>query len=198
MQNSLLSQLRCAEVAFKSHASVMAVCEYCQSTVMKDADAVKDIGKMSAVLEDYSPHPDRHRPAVLGGQHFTADRPHPAAATSAGLWNEWYLMFDDGRTGWLGDSVRAVHADHSRRKPSGALPAFRRLHAGPPIHLLGQLLYRRPMNAARRCIGGQGELPFRVGEGWQARMADFRSRRELSSRSIIPTATCPALMTARA
>jgi hypothetical protein len=23
---------------------------------------------------------------------------------SAGIWNEWYLLFDDGATGWLGDS----------------------------------------------------------------------------------------------
>jgi hypothetical protein len=26
-----------------------------------------------------------------------------------------------------------------------------------------------------QCVGGQGELPFRVGEGWQARLADMRS-----------------------
>ncbi|RLM48693.1 DUF4178 domain-containing protein, partial [Halobellus sp. Atlit-31R] len=25
-----------------------------------------------------------------------------------------------------------------------------------------------------KCTGGQGELPFRVGEGWEARVADFR------------------------
>ena len=40
-----------AEVKFRSHASVMAVCEYCNTRVLKDADAVKDLGKMSSVLE---------------------------------------------------------------------------------------------------------------------------------------------------
>ena len=44
-----------APVEFKSHASVMAVCEFCRTTVVKEAEAVRDLGKMSAVLEDYSP-----------------------------------------------------------------------------------------------------------------------------------------------
>ena len=44
-----------APVTFKSHASVQAVCEFCQTTVVKEAGAVKNMGKMSDVLEDYSP-----------------------------------------------------------------------------------------------------------------------------------------------
>jgi hypothetical protein len=43
-----------AEVRFRSSAAVMAVCEYCHSTLLREADQVRDIGKMSAV-EDYSP-----------------------------------------------------------------------------------------------------------------------------------------------
>ena len=59
-----------AEVSFRSHASVMAVCEYCNTRVLKDADAVKDMGKMSAVLEDYSPL-QLNTSGVLGGRQFT-------------------------------------------------------------------------------------------------------------------------------
>lgn len=44
-----------AEVAFRSATSAIAVCEYCHSTLLREADAVRDVGKMSAVLEDYSP-----------------------------------------------------------------------------------------------------------------------------------------------
>ena len=43
------------EVVFRSAASVMAVCSYCKSTLLKDAESVKNIGKMSDLLEDYSP-----------------------------------------------------------------------------------------------------------------------------------------------
>ncbi len=44
-----------APVPFRSAASVMAVCDYCKSTLIKDADSVRNIGRMSDVLEDYSP-----------------------------------------------------------------------------------------------------------------------------------------------
>ena len=44
-----------APVVFKSSASVMAVCEYCKTTLLKDAGSVRNLGKMSEVLEDYSP-----------------------------------------------------------------------------------------------------------------------------------------------
>ena len=44
-----------APVQFKSAASVMAVCEFCKTTLLKDATSVRDLGKMSEVLEDYSP-----------------------------------------------------------------------------------------------------------------------------------------------
>jgi len=59
-----------AEVSFRSAASVMAVCEYCHSTLLKDAESVKDIGKMSDVLEDYSPL-QINTSGEYQGKHFT-------------------------------------------------------------------------------------------------------------------------------
>ena len=44
-----------AEVVFRSPTSAMAVCEYCRSTLLRDGEAVRDAGKMSATFEDYSP-----------------------------------------------------------------------------------------------------------------------------------------------
>src|SRR5471032_1865187 len=91
-----------AEVKFRSHASVMAVCEYCSTSVLKDAGAVQDLGKMSSVLEDYSPI-QIGSSGVLGGRAFTVVG-RIQLRYSAGLWNEWYLLFDDGVASWLGDS----------------------------------------------------------------------------------------------
>ena len=79
-----------ADVEFKSPASVMAVCSYCQTAVLKDADSVKDIGKMASVLEDYSPlqigttgQYQQHTFTVLGRIQFKYED---------GLWNEWYAL----------------------------------------------------------------------------------------------------------
>jgi uncharacterized Zn finger protein (UPF0148 family) len=159
-----------AEVKFRSHASVMAVCEYCNTRVLKDADAVKDLGKMSSVLEDYSPL-QIGSSGVLGGRAFNVIG-RIQLRYSAGMWNEWYLMFDDGATSWLGDSS-GLYTVTSARETLPPLPAFDQLQAGEMVRVGAERLMVAEVRTAD-CIGGQGELPFKVGDGWQAKVADFR------------------------
>jgi len=159
-----------AEVTFRSHASVMAVCEYCNTSVLKDADAVKDMGKMSAVLEDYSPV-QINTSGVLGGRPFTVVG-RIQLQYSAGMWNEWYLLFDDGAGGWLGDSSGQFVVT-TARQAGGPLPRFPELSPGNFTTVEGRRYTVAEVRTAR-CIGGQGELPFRVGDGWRAQVADLR------------------------
>ncbi|HET7796238.1 MAG TPA: DUF4178 domain-containing protein [Nevskia sp.] len=149
----------------------MAVCEFCKTTVLKDADSVKDVGKMSDVLADYSPI-QIGTAGKFGGQNFTVIG-RIQLRYSAGLWNEWYLLFDDGKDAWLGDSSGLFVLTTERPGGTG-LPAFERLSVGRPCTIGGKPYIAAEIRTAD-CIGGQGELPFRVGEGWQARVADFRS-----------------------
>lgn len=159
-----------AEVTFRSHASVMAVCEYCNTSVLKDADSVKDMGKMSAVLEDYSPI-QINTSGVLGGRQFTVVG-RIQLQYSAGMWNEWYLLFDDGSGGWLGDSSGQFVVT-TVREASGPLPSFPSLSPGNSTTVDGRRYTVAEVRNAQ-CIGGQGELPFRVGDGWRAQVADLR------------------------
>lgn len=159
-----------APVEFKSHASVMAVCEFCRTAVVKDADAVRDLGKMAAVLEDYTP-------IQLGTSGMVGDRQFTVVGRiqlrwSAGIWNEWFLLFDDGGNGWLGDSAGRFVVTVERAL-SGTAPVFEAIQPGREIET-GAGVYIASEKRTARCIGGQGELPFRVGEGWEARVADFR------------------------
>ncbi|MEO7497576.1 MAG: DUF4178 domain-containing protein, partial [Massilia sp.] len=77
-----------APVQFKSHASVMAVCEFCQASVLKDAAAVKDLGKMSAVLEDFSPI-QINTAGVFAARPFTVVG-RIQLRYADGMWNEWF------------------------------------------------------------------------------------------------------------
>lgn len=163
-----------AEVTFRSHASVMAVCEYCNTSVLKDLDAVKDMGRMSAVLEDYS-RIQIGTSGVLGGRQFSVVG-RIQLQYNAGMWNEWYLLFDDATTGWLGDSS-GQYVVTVKRDTAGQLPSFGSLSAGDFVRIGAPPDTRRYTVAEVRtaqCIGGQGELPFKVGEGWQAKVADLR------------------------
>lgn len=159
-----------AEVKFRSAASVMAVCEYCNTRVLKEADAVRDLGKISSVLEDYSPI-QIGTSGVLGGRPFNVVG-RIQLRYDAGMWNEWYLMFDDATTGWLGDAS-GQYMITTLRQPESALPAFESLRAGQQYKINNEHYTAADVRTAD-CIGGQGELPFKAGDGWQARVADFR------------------------
>ena len=160
-----------APLTFKSHAAVMAVCEFCRATVLKDADSVKDIGKMSAVLEDYSPI-QIGTAGVAGTRGFTVIG-RIQLRYAQGMWNEWYLLYDDGSTGWLGDSS-GMFVLTAARSVKGALPAFDEIGIGKLYTVEGERLTASEKRSAR-CIGGQGELPFKAGDGYEARVVDLRA-----------------------
>jgi Domain of unknown function (DUF4178) len=170
-----MQQISCpgcgAPVQFKSAASVMVVCEFCKTTLLKDADSVRNLGKMSEVLEDYSP-------LQIGSSGQYGSRSFSLVGRlqlkySDGYWNEWYALFDDGSSGWLSDASGQYTL--SFLKPVDAtLPLFDKLVPGNILHLGGNAFATSDVRTAR-CTGGQGELPFKVGPGYEAKVADFRS-----------------------
>ncbi len=159
-----------APVVFKSAASIFAVCEYCQSTLVRHDQALEDIGKMAALAEDRSP-------LQLGsegswqGLHFALIG-RIQLKYSQGLWNEWHLLFDDQRTGWLSEASGeyVVSFLHQVREP---LPKFAELQVGQRFTLASRAWTVTDIEDAE-CVAGQGELPFKVGAGYQAPVVDLR------------------------
>ena len=160
-----------APVQFKSAASVMAVCEYCKTTLLKDAGSVRDLGKMSDVLEDYSPLQIGTSGQVATGSFSLVGRIQ--YQYTDGYWNEWYALFADGRTGWLSDASGQYALTFAEKLPAEP-PPFDRLAPGRPLTLMG-ISYTASDVRRARCTAGQGELPFQVGQGYEAQVADFRS-----------------------
>lgn len=160
-----------APVVFKSAASVFAVCEYCQSTLVRHDQALEDIGKMAALVEDRSP-------LQLGtegswqGLHFALIG-RIQLKYSQGLWNEWHLLFDDMRTGWLSEAggEYVLTFLHQVQEP---LPAFAELQAGQRLVMASRPWTVTDIEQAE-CVAGQGELPFKVGAGYAAPVVDLRS-----------------------
>ncbi len=159
-----------APVVFKSASSIFAVCEYCSSTLVRHDQALEDIGKMAALVEDRSP-------LQLGaegswqGLHFALIG-RIQLKYSQGTWNEWHILFDDMRTGWLSEAAGEYVLSflHQVREP---LPGFESLQVGQRF-----VLASRPWTVSNiedaECIAGQGELPFKVGAGYSAPVADLR------------------------
>ena len=187
-----MNQISCptcgAPVSFRSAASVMAVCDYCKSTLVKDADSVKSIGKMSEVLEDYSPI-QINTSGTVDGRSFTVAGRIQLRYTE-GFWNEWYVLDDHGEGAWLSDAsgqytfTRAVDASALHAGPLlGKSARFESLAPGAPLDLGkapdgGRLVFIASDIRTAQCTGGQGELPFTVGASYTARVADFRRGKE--------------------
>jgi hypothetical protein len=90
---------------------------------------------------------------------------------ASGAWNEWYCLFDDQRTGWLSDATGSYLMTFLRR--SGGLPPLDQLQVGRAAQLDGRRFEVANVERAH-VIAGQGELPFKVGAGWEAVFVDLR------------------------
>ncbi|HEX6733608.1 MAG TPA: DUF4178 domain-containing protein [Azonexus sp.] len=160
-----------APVVFRSASSVFAVCEYCSSTLVRHDQALEDIGKMAALVEDRSP-------LQLGteghykGVHFALIG-RIQLKYSQGYWNEWHLLFDDARTGWLSEAGGEYVLTFATPVME-PIPAYETLAIGQRFALSSQVWTVSNLEQAE-CVAGAGELPFKVGAGYPLLAADLRS-----------------------
>lgn len=159
-----------APVTFRATASVMAVCPFCKTTVLKDAASVRNLGKMSEVLADYTAL-QIGTAGSFGGRSFSVVG-RLQLRYDAGMWNEWCILYDDGSSSWLSEAS-GMYTITTERAIDAPVPVFGTLQPGQ-IHAFGTQDYLAADIRTAQCIGGEGELPFAVGQGWQARVADFR------------------------
>ena len=160
-----------APVVFKSVASIFAVCEYCQSTLVRHDQALEDIGKMAALVEDRSPLQIGAEGSYKGVHFALIGRIQ--IKYSQGIWNEWHLMFDDMRTGWLSEAAGKYVLTFSQHVDE-QLPTFDSLAVGQRFVVTGQPWTVSNIDQAE-CIAGQGELPFKVGGGYPIATVDMRN-----------------------
>jgi ribosomal protein S27E len=160
-----------APVVFKSSASFHGVCEFCRSTLVRHGGDLENLGRMADLLEDASPL----RLGTEGqyrGVHFAVVG-RIQLKYAAGIWNEWHLLFDDMRGGWLSDA-NGEYAVSFLTPPGATLPPFATLMPNDELQLAGRDFIVTDLEEAL-CISGEGELPFAFGAGYPAQLADLRS-----------------------
>ncbi len=166
-----------APVVFKSSASFHGVCEFCRSTLVRHGGDLENLGRMADLLEDASP-------IKLGtegrykGVHFAVVG-RIQLKYASGVWNEWHLLFDDMRGGWLSDAG-GEYAVSFLKAPGATLPPFASLMPNDELKLAGTDFIVTDLEEAM-CIAGEGELPFAFGAGYPAQLADLRSTGEAAA-----------------
>jgi len=160
-----------APVGFRSAASVYAVCEFCRSTLLRDGEDLKNLGRMADLMDD----PTLIQIGSEGsyrGLHFVVIG-RIQLRHESGLWNEWHILFDDARSAWLSEAG-GEYVVSSLVPVTETLPAFETLAPEMQISVAGRPFTVTDLESAR-CISGQGELPFRVEAGYDVNTADLRS-----------------------
>jgi hypothetical protein len=158
-----------AAVVFQSAASIMAVCEYCSSTLVRHDLDLENIGKMAQLQADGSPLQLRAEGRYEGESFTVVGRIQ--LRFEKGLWNEWHLLFDDQRSGWLGESA-GIYAVSFLIEVGEKIPKFEELQPGEPV-TLKKASYEVTNVEKAFCVGGEGELPFQIGPGYEAPVADL-------------------------
>jgi len=161
-----------APVQFRGTA-VSAVCDYCDSTVVRTGVDIELIGKVSALTDNGTPILLNSK-GKFDGLPFVVDG-RLQVQYERGIWNEWFLSFADGTVGWLADAQNqfAIVRPVDPNQIAGRVPPFAELSPGQNLHMFGRgvvVVDRR--GAAYK--GAEGMLPFRAEPGMTFYSADLR------------------------
>lgn len=161
-----------APVHVHSATAVTVVCSYCSSMLVRQDNSLHDTGRDSALLSDFSPLQIGTMGRFAAQGFVLIGRLQ--ARYEQGVWNEWYARFDDGSHGWLseaGDLYVFV-----REMPLNApAPKFYDIRAGETVFEWNhQFVASDVRDIVLENAAAQGELPFRLPEKLENRVADFR------------------------
>lgn len=180
----MISRANCpscgAEILFRTSIAAYATCESCSTLVRRTDFDVESLGKVGLLQPDGTllQRGTRGRYKGRGFEivgrlqyRFYSDISGKDRETYAGTWNEWYLLFDDGREGWLGEA-HGLYAVSFKAEGMGEPPKFSQLKVEEELPLGDRKFWVKDLQRAR-VVSGEGELPFRFEEAYEARVADL-------------------------
>ena len=163
-----------AAVSFQSSVSVSTVCVYCRSLIVRHDKDVELIGTMAELPPDSSPF-----------QIGTTGRFKQVGFTlmgrmkmgwDDGIWNEWFLVSDEGKKGWLAEAQGFLAISYEA--PDGFTPSTREFVTNPNLALnmavtVGGTPFQVMDVKEATCIASEGELPFAAPKGRKTRTIDL-------------------------
>lgn len=161
---------RCgAPIAFHVSSSLVTVCEHCSTAVARTDRALEDLGRTADLVHTGSPLA-LWQSGRLGGIGFQITGHVQIQHPAGGLWDEWYLCFDDGRWGWLAEAqgrflVTFQHGYDDVIDPQTLAP-------GRQIRLAGEVMVVTEVSEGMY-VAGRGEMPYRFQPGQRFFFADL-------------------------
>ncbi|MDK4680682.1 DUF4178 domain-containing protein [Kingella negevensis] len=162
-----------APVQVHSATAVTIICSYCSSLLTRQDNSLQDTGRDSALLQDFSPL-QIGTTGTYAAQSFNIIG-RLQAKYDSGIWNEWYIKFNDGTDGWLSESSDQYVIVKHTQSPNNP-PEFHTIRAGVTTLDFGKRFIASDVHEITLSQAtAQGELPFRLPENYQNRVSDWRS-----------------------
>ena len=135
------------------------MCGFCRSTLVRDGQALRRIGISAELFDDHSPL-QLGASGTRQGMAFTlVGRLQYGYAD--GTWNEWHVLFDNGRSAWLSEDNGAYVFAFDAALPADApqdAAALATLRAGQRILADGRA-WDVASTVQAKLLAAQGELP---------------------------------------
>ena len=160
-----------ASIAFMSSLSVYAVCKYCSSMVVRRDLDVESIGTMAALPQDMSPFQIGTQGKFNGVGFGIIGR--MKLSWEDGDWNEWCILSEDGRRGWLAEA-QGFYAVSFEIEENAEIKETNldSLPVGSFLKFPDSLLKIVDIKEAT-CVGCEGELPFVAPKGRKTKSLDL-------------------------
>jgi hypothetical protein len=159
-----------AEVLFKSKSSIFGVCSYCSSTLVRRDMNLETLGKMAELPPDVSTLQigtmgtyKNNRFEIIGRKKMSWDD---------GYWNEWFMMFDNGKEGWLAEAQGFLAV--SFKTESVLIPEKKQINIESKIQFNKMIFEAEDIKEAV-CSGSSGELPNQSLKGEKSLCVDLIS-----------------------
>lgn len=172
---------------FHSGISVYAVCNHCKSMILRRDVDVEAFGKMAALPPDMSPFQIGTR-GVLDGVGFSL-LGRVKIGWQDGTWNEWFMVTEDARKGWLAEAQGFFAACFERPLEHEGRPVINRDLAtwkpkpGERVNV-GERAWEVVDVKHTICLGSEGELPFLANRGRKALAIDLEGAGGFASLEI--------------
>ncbi len=159
-----------AEVQFKSSISVFSVCDYCKSMIVRHDMDLESLGKTAQLPDDVSPLKIGSRGKYNNASFEVIGR--LKVAWSEGYWNEWFILFDDGKHIWLAEAMGFFMLS-SEVQQADKIPHLSKIKIGSRYELIPSHMYSADDIKEAVCIGSEGELPFKGLSGRKSTSVDL-------------------------
>lgn len=177
-----------ATIEFKTTDSIVAVCSYCQTTVAKDSESINNFGIKSNILSDYS----KIKIGTIGtyqNESFSVIG-RVQIKYIYGFWNEWFILFSNGLSGWLSDANEELIITLEYKKENfdflkkilGSNQAyseidfninFSKMDIDKP-YLINNTSFLSIDISTAKIIGAEGEIGFNLFNNQEMKVVDLR------------------------